>query len=91
MTRLDHRQVDLYASGGVLLDLGEQEAVAGLCACARPELLTDWRTALRRAARDWVRDMGGCGLVLLVVVTAALCAWNRCRSRSSLRGRRPWR
>ncbi|MGW5470882.1 ABC transporter substrate-binding protein [Streptomyces chartreusis] len=105
--QLDYRQIDQYASGGVLPDLGEQKAVlctdeidagllatgrlngtqyavpqigacamvAGLRACARPESLTDWRTALRRAARDCVRDLGGSGLVLLVVATAALCAW----------------
>ena len=49
--------------------------VAGLRACARPESLTDWRAALRRAARDCVRDLGGSGLVLLAVATAVLCAW----------------
>jgi hypothetical protein len=42
---------------------------------ARPESLTDWPTALREAARDCVRDVGGSGLVLLAVATAALCAW----------------
>lgn len=30
---------------------------------------------MRAAARDAVRDPGGCGLVLLAVATAALCAW----------------
>ena len=55
--------------------IGACATVAGLRACARPESLTDWRTALRRAVRDWVRDLGGSGLVLLAVATAALCAW----------------
>ncbi|WP_330352778.1 hypothetical protein [Streptomyces chartreusis] len=55
--------------------IGACAMVAGLRACARPESLTDWRTALRRAARDGVRDLGGSGLVLLAVATAALCAW----------------
>lgn len=54
---------------------GAGAMVAGLRACARPESLTDWRTALRRAARDCVRDLGGSGLVLLAVATAVLCAW----------------
>lgn len=49
--------------------------VVGLRACARPESLTDWRTALREAARDSVRDVGGSGLVLLAVATAVVCAW----------------
>ncbi|MFG1670776.1 hypothetical protein [Streptomyces sp. Y7] len=55
--------------------VGACAVVAGLRACARPESLTDWRKALRRAARDAVRDVGGSGLVLLAVATAALCAW----------------
>ncbi|MGC9535819.1 hypothetical protein [Streptomyces sp. UG1] len=55
--------------------IGACAAVAGLRACARPESLTDWRAALREAARDSVRDVGGSGLVLLAVATAALCAW----------------
>ncbi|MGA5896076.1 hypothetical protein [Streptomyces venetus] len=50
-------------------------AAVGLRACARPESLTDWRAAIREAARDAVADVGGSGLVLLAVATAALCAW----------------
>ncbi|WP_037843824.1 MULTISPECIES: hypothetical protein [unclassified Streptomyces] len=50
-------------------------AVVGLRACARPESLTDWPAAVRGAARDAVADVGGSGLVLLAVATAALCAW----------------
>ncbi|TLS46655.1 hypothetical protein FE633_08140 [Streptomyces montanus] len=50
-------------------------AVVGLRACARPESLTDWRAAVRAAARDAVRDVEGSGLVLLAVAAAALCAW----------------
>ncbi|MDF3149054.1 hypothetical protein PBV88_49725, partial [Streptomyces sp. T21Q-yed] len=34
-----------------------------------------WPAAVRGAARDAVQDTGGSGLVLLAVVTAALCAW----------------
>jgi hypothetical protein len=55
--------------------IGACAAVVGLRACARPESLTDWRAAVRGAARDAVRDVGGSGLVLLAVVTAVLCAW----------------
>ncbi|MCF1592845.1 hypothetical protein [Streptomyces muensis] len=55
--------------------IGAAALVVGLGACARPESLTDWRTALRESARDSVRDPGGSGLVLLAVATAALCAW----------------
>jgi hypothetical protein len=50
-------------------------AVVGLRACGRPESLTDWPTAVRKAARDTVRDAGGSGLVLLALAAAALCAW----------------
>ncbi|MET9760514.1 hypothetical protein ABZ016_15855 [Streptomyces sp. NPDC006372] len=55
--------------------IGSCAAVIGLRACARPESLTDWRAALREAARDAGADTGGSGLVLLAVATAALCAW----------------
>ncbi|MDC0766883.1 hypothetical protein [Streptomyces sp. HD] len=55
--------------------IGACAAVVGLRACARPESLTDWRAAVREAARDAVQDVGGSGLVLLAVATAALCAW----------------
>ncbi|MET9832108.1 hypothetical protein ABZ078_23040 [Streptomyces sp. NPDC006385] len=55
--------------------IGAAALVVGLRACARPESLTDWRTALREAARDSIRDVGGSGLVLLAVTTAVLCAW----------------
>ncbi|MFI5673594.1 hypothetical protein [Streptomyces cellulosae] len=55
--------------------IGVGALVVGLRACARPESLTDWPAAVREAARDAVRDVGGSGLVLLAVATAALCAW----------------
>jgi hypothetical protein len=55
--------------------IGACAAVVGLRACARPESLTDWRAALRGAARDAAADVGGSGLILLAVATAALCAW----------------
>ncbi|MDH6622777.1 hypothetical protein M2271_000564 [Streptomyces sp. LBL] len=55
--------------------IGAGALVVGLRACARPESLTDWPAAVREAARDAVRDLGGSGLVLLAVATAALCAW----------------
>ncbi|MFJ8635667.1 hypothetical protein [Streptomyces sp. NPDC093568] len=55
--------------------IGAGALVVGLRACARPESLTDWRTAVRGAAGDAVRDPGGSGLVLLAVATACLCAW----------------
>uniref|UniRef100_A0AAU1IA23 Integral membrane protein n=1 Tax=Streptomyces sp. NBC_00180 TaxID=2903632 RepID=A0AAU1IA23_9ACTN len=55
--------------------IGACALVTGLRACARRESLTDWRAAVRGAARDSVRDVGGSGLVLLAVATAALCAW----------------
>ncbi|MFB7928103.1 hypothetical protein ACFC4C_03225 [Streptomyces sp. NPDC056039] len=55
--------------------IGAGALVIGLRACARPESLTDWRVAVRGAARDAVADVGGSGLVLLAVATAALCAW----------------
>jgi hypothetical protein len=55
--------------------IGACAAVVGLRACARPESLTDWRAAVRGAARDAAADVGGSGLVLLAVATAALCAW----------------
>ncbi|MEW1717998.1 hypothetical protein [Streptomyces sp. NPDC093109] len=44
-------------------------------ACARPESAGGWRTAVRCAAPDAVRDPGGSALVVLALVTAALCAW----------------
>ncbi|MFF8935619.1 hypothetical protein ACF08O_12975 [Streptomyces paradoxus] len=55
--------------------IGACAAVVGLRACGRPESLTDWRAAVRGAGRDAVADVGGSGLVLLAVATAALCAW----------------
>ncbi|MFJ8467684.1 hypothetical protein [Streptomyces swartbergensis] len=55
--------------------IGACATVVGLRACARTESLTDWRAAVRGAARDAVADVGGSGLVLLAVATAALCAW----------------
>ncbi|MEW2615201.1 hypothetical protein AB0937_34455 [Streptomyces sp. NPDC047880] len=50
-------------------------AVVGLRACGRSESLTDRPAAVRGAGRDAVADLGGSGLVLLAVVTAAPCAW----------------
>ncbi|MEU9284291.1 hypothetical protein AB0D57_06055 [Streptomyces sp. NPDC048275] len=55
--------------------IGAYAAVVGLRACARPESLTDWRAAVRGAALDSVRDVGGSALVLLALVAAVLCAW----------------
>jgi len=55
--------------------VGTAALVVGLRACARPESLTDWPAAMRKAARDAVQDVGGSALVLLAVATAALCAW----------------
>ncbi|WP_405662826.1 hypothetical protein [Streptomyces sp. NBC_00079] len=55
--------------------IGGCAALVALRACARPESLDDWPAALRAAARDTARDVGGSGLVLLAVATAALCAW----------------
>ncbi|MFF7070598.1 hypothetical protein [Streptomyces pseudovenezuelae] len=55
--------------------VGTAALLVGLRACARPESLTDWPAAVRRAARDAVQDVGGSALVLLAVATAALCAW----------------
>lgn len=63
----------LFAAVAALI--GTYATVVGLRACARPESLTDWRAAVREAARDSVRDVGGSGLVLLAVAAAALCAW----------------
>ncbi|WP_030660623.1 hypothetical protein [Streptomyces cellulosae] len=63
----------LFAVAAAAIGVGA--LVVGLRACARPESLTDWPAAVREAARDAVRDVGGCGLVLLAVTTAALCAW----------------
>lgn len=59
----------------VAAGIGAVALVVGLRACARPESLTDWPAAVREAARDAVRDLGGSALVLLAVATAALCAW----------------
>lgn len=59
----------------VAAGIGAAALVVGLRACARPESLTDWPAAVRDAARDAVRDVGGCALVLLAVATAVLCAW----------------
>lgn len=55
--------------------VGTGAAVVGLRACARPESVTDWPTAVRGAARDTVRDPGGSGLVVLAVAAAATSAW----------------
>ncbi|MFE1838189.1 hypothetical protein [Streptomyces sviceus] len=59
----------------VAAGIGTAALVVGLRACARPESLTDWPAAVREAARDAVRDVGGSALVLLAVAAAALCAW----------------
>lgn len=55
--------------------IGACAVIVGLRACARPASLTDWRTALREAARDAAGDVGGSALLLLAVAAAALCAW----------------
>ncbi|MFF3904616.1 hypothetical protein ACFYZJ_01115 [Streptomyces sp. NPDC001848] len=55
--------------------IGACAAAVGLRACARPESLTDWPTAVRAAAGTAARDAGGSALVLLALVTAGLCAW----------------
>ncbi|MGW5662807.1 hypothetical protein ACWEWG_22330 [Streptomyces sp. NPDC003758] len=55
--------------------IGACAAVVGLRACARPESLNDWPTALRTAARTAARDAAGSALILLALATAALCAW----------------
>ncbi|GAB2897957.1 hypothetical protein [Streptomyces mayteni] len=49
--------------------------VVGLRSCGRPESVTDWRAAVRGAAGDTVRDVGGSALVLLALATAVLCGW----------------
>ncbi|MFJ7333016.1 hypothetical protein ACIQU3_04875 [Streptomyces sp. NPDC101110] len=63
----------LFAVAAVVIGTGA--AVVGLRACGRPESLSDWPAAVRGAGRDAVADLGGSGLVLLAVVTAASCAW----------------
>ncbi|MEU6761753.1 hypothetical protein ABZ916_04445 [Streptomyces sp. NPDC046853] len=55
--------------------IGTCAVVVGLRACARPEALTDWRAAVRGAAGDAARDVGGSALVLLALAAAVLCAW----------------
>ncbi|WP_369394310.1 hypothetical protein AB5J72_47260 [Streptomyces sp. CG1] len=50
-------------------------AMVGLRACARPESLTDWRAAVRAATGDTAGDLGGTGLILLALTTAAAGAW----------------
>ncbi|MGB8940044.1 MAG: hypothetical protein WCD21_07370, partial [Streptomyces sp.] len=37
--------------------------------------LTGWRAAVREAAGDSARDMGGSALVLLALAASVLCAW----------------
>lgn len=55
--------------------IGACAVIVGLRACARPASLTDWRTALREAAGDAARDVGGSALTLLALAAATLCAW----------------
>lgn len=55
--------------------IGACAVIVGLRACARPSSLTDWRAALREAAGDSARDVGGSALVLLALAATALCAW----------------
>ncbi|GAA1912013.1 hypothetical protein GCM10009837_40760 [Streptomyces durmitorensis] len=55
--------------------IGACAVVVGLRACARPEALGDWRAAVRGAAGDAARDVGGSLLVLLALAAAVLCAW----------------
>ncbi|MFI0509232.1 hypothetical protein ACH3Y9_06980 [Streptomyces sp. WSLK1-5] len=59
----------------VAAGIGAAALVVGLRACARPESRANWPSAVREAARDAVRDVGGSALVLLAVATAVLCAW----------------
>ncbi|MFJ1750662.1 hypothetical protein ACIOJD_31150 [Streptomyces sp. NPDC088116] len=56
--------------------IGAYALAVGARSCGRPESLTDWRQALRHAARDTTRDPGGSGLVLLALAAAVLCAWT---------------
>ncbi|WP_405826752.1 hypothetical protein OG241_43330 [Streptomyces sp. NBC_01390] len=63
------------AFAAVAAAIGACAAVTGLRACGRPESLTDWPAAVGAAARRSVQDLGGSALVLLALVTAALCAW----------------
>ncbi|MET8955596.1 hypothetical protein ACWEO4_10485 [Streptomyces sp. NPDC004393] len=56
--------------------IGGCAAVVGLRACGRPESRTDWPAALRAATTAAARDRSGSVLVLLSLVTAALCAWT---------------
>ncbi|MFD4474560.1 hypothetical protein ACFWPU_00380 [Streptomyces sp. NPDC058471] len=55
--------------------IGACAVIVGLRACSRPASLTDWRAAVREAAGDSARDMGGSALVLLALAASALCAW----------------
>ncbi|MGW5861423.1 hypothetical protein ACWFRJ_04500 [Streptomyces sp. NPDC055239] len=55
--------------------IGACAVVVGLRACARPESIGDWRAAVRAAAGDSARDVGGSALVLLALASSALCAW----------------
>ncbi|MEW1925174.1 hypothetical protein [Streptomyces sp. NPDC088360] len=55
--------------------IGACAVIVGLRACARPEALGDWRAAVRGAAGDAGRDVGGSLLVLLALAAAGLCAW----------------
>ncbi|MCL6731011.1 hypothetical protein [Streptomyces neyagawaensis] len=63
------------ALGLAVAAVGVCAAVVGLRACARTESAVDWPGAVRGAAHDAVRDPGGSALVVLAVLTAALCAW----------------
>ncbi|MGW7080245.1 hypothetical protein ACWGH2_26330 [Streptomyces sp. NPDC054871] len=55
--------------------IGACAVVVGLRACARPEALSDWRAAVRGAAGEAARDVGGSLLALLALAAAVLCAW----------------
>lgn len=55
---------------------GATAGVAGLRACARPRSVRDWRGALRESFARTARDLPGSGLVLLALMTAAVCAWT---------------
>ncbi|GAA3117171.1 hypothetical protein GCM10010449_44140 [Streptomyces rectiviolaceus] len=55
--------------------IGACAVIVGLRACARPESFSDWRAAVRGAAGDSARDVGGSALVLLALAAGALCAW----------------
>lgn len=57
--------------------VGSAAAVVGLRACAQRshEQLPGWLPAVQAGAERTVKDLPGSGLVLLALLTAAVCAW----------------